>query len=221
MSKKKEIKQLESLLEDALEHLRCDVRDGDLSDSVWAQDVDALMAGIRALKAQEVAETQPANATAKAELLRTLCKAVASHQNPWDVGIMDQLLAAWDAGAEIADPLTVALLAPKLEWAKQCLARDPYLTDEVYAKLLLAVIPAVCPELREQEENADDEETAEYRKDVEALSAAISALEGLERNRAKAENAVKAMQICFGLAQDIERLLTLAYLQGGGDDEQS
>ena len=67
----------------------------------------------------------------------------------------------------------------------------------------------------------DDEETAEYRKDVEALSAAISALEGLERNRAKAENAVKAMQICFGLAQDIERLLTLAYLQGGGDDEQS
>ena len=52
----------------------------------------------------------------------------------------------------------------------------------------------------------DDEETAEYRKDVEALSAAISALEGLERNRAKAENAVKAMQICFGLAQDIERL---------------
>lgn len=134
MSKKKEIKQLESLLEDALEHLRCDVRDGDLSDSVWAQDVDALMAGIRALKAQEVAETQPANATAKAELLRTLCKAVASHQNPWDVGIMDQLLAAWDAGAEIA---------------------------------------------------------------------------------------VKAMQICFGLAQDIERLLTLAYLQGGGDDEQS
>ena len=158
MSKKKEIKQLESLLEDALEHLRCDVREGDLSDSVWAQDVDALMAGIRALKAQEVAETQPANATAKAELLRTLCKAVASHQNPWDVGIMDQLLAAWDAGAEIADPLTVALLAPKLEWAKQCLARDPYLTDEVYAKLLLAVIPAVCPELREQEENADDED---------------------------------------------------------------
>ena len=158
MSKKKEIKQLESLLEDALEHLRCDVRDGDLSDSVWAHDVDALMAGIRALKAQEVAETQPANATAKAELLRTLCKAVASHQNPWDVGIMDQLLAAWDAGAEIADPLTVALLAPKLEWAKQCLARDPYLTDEVYAKLLLAVIPAVCPELREQEENADDED---------------------------------------------------------------
>lgn len=158
MSKKKEIKQLESLLEDALEHLRCDVRDGDLSDSVWARDVDALMAGIRALKAQEVAETQPANATAKAELLRTLCKAVASHQNPWDVGIMDQLLAAWDAGAEIADPLTVALLAPKLEWAKQCLARDPYLTDEVYAKLLLAVIPAVCPELREQEENADDED---------------------------------------------------------------
>lgn len=160
MSKKKEIKQLESLLEDALEHLRCDVRDGDLSDSVWAQDVDALMAGIRALKAQEVAETQPANATAKAELLRTLCKAVASHQNPWDVGIMDQLLAAWDAGAEIADPLTVALLAPKLEWAKQCLARDPYLMDEVYAKLLLAVIPAVCPELREQEEGEINDENA-------------------------------------------------------------
>lgn len=49
----------------------------------------------------------------------------------------------------------------------------------------------------------------------------IRQLKSLERNRAKAENAVKAMQICFGLAQDIERLLTLAYLQGGGDDEQS
>lgn len=60
-----------------------------------------------------------------------------------------------------------------------------------------------------------------YQHDAEALRAARAVLEGLERNRAKAENAVKAMQICFGLAQDIERLLTLAYLQGGGDDEQS
>ena len=66
-----------------------------------------------------------------------------------------------------------------------------------------------------------DKVAGQYREKAEALQTGISALEGLERNKAKAENAVKAMQICFGLAQDIERLLTLAYLQGGGDDEQS
>ncbi len=96
----------------------------------------------------------------------------------------------------------------------------------------------------------DDEETAEYRKDVEALSAAISALEELRRNRDKAADVIKATRICNSLSllegledcekcpyfdprnpygldcdfhrnQDIERLLTLTYLQGGGDDEQS
>lgn len=56
---------------------------------------------------------------------------------------------------------------------------------------------------------------------AEALQVAISILEMLNQNKCKAEDAVKALQICFGLAQDIERLLTLAYLQGGGDDEQS
>lgn len=161
MSREEECDLLQSMIRDELEILRCDSQGGCLPDNAWDR-VDALTAGFLALKDQEVAQKMAqrpsAKAEAQAELLRTLCKAVASHQNPWDVGIMDQLLAAWDAGAEIADPLTVALLAPKLEWAKQCLARDPYLTDEVYAKLLLAVIPAVCPELREQEENADDED---------------------------------------------------------------
>lgn len=100
-------------------------------------------------------EAAPPNTTAKMELLHTLCGAVSQHQNPWDVGIMDQLLAAWDACAVIADPLTVALLAPKLEWAEKCLKGDPYLADELYARLLLAVIPAICPALDENEEEAE------------------------------------------------------------------
>jgi hypothetical protein len=81
---------------------------------------------------------------------------------------------------------------------------------------------------------------------AEALQVAISILEMLNQNKCKAEDAVKALQICFGpgtweeicpkcsyydsaipcsaedLAlrnQDIARLLTLAYLQGGGDKE--
>lgn len=156
MSREKQIERLRDMIHDELENLRCAAQGDRLPDNAWDR-VDALTAGLLALKGQESDWKSP-RAEPKAELLRALCKAVASHQNPWDAGIMDQLLAAWDAGAKIADPLTVALLAPKLEWAKQCLARDPYLTDEVYAKLLLAVIPAVCPELREQEENADDED---------------------------------------------------------------
>lgn len=156
MSREKQIERLRDMIHDELENLRCAAQGGRLPDNAWDR-VDALTAGLLALKGQESDWKSP-RAEPKAELLRALCKAVASHQNPWDVGIMDQLLAAWDAGAKIADPLTVALLAPKLEWAKQCLARDPYLADEVYAKLLLAVIPAVCPELREQEEDADDED---------------------------------------------------------------
>lgn len=163
MSREKEIDQLQSLICDELENLRCDAQGGRLPDNAWGR-VDALTAGFLALKsqeaAQEVAQQPSAKTKAQAELLHILCGAIASHQNPWDVGIMDQLLAAWDAGAVIVDPLTVALLAPKLEWAKQRLARDPYLTDEVYAKLLLAVIPAVCPELREQEEVKIDDEHA-------------------------------------------------------------
>ena len=98
---------------------------------------------------------QNPNTTAEAELLHTLCTDIAQRQNPWDVCIMDQLLAAWDAGAVIADPLTVALLAPKLEWAKKHLGEDPYLADELYARLLLTVIPAICPELAENEEEAE------------------------------------------------------------------
>lgn len=157
MSREEECDLLQSMIRDELEILRCDSQGGCLPDNAWDK-VHALTAGLQALKEQEVAQQPSAKAEDQAELLRTLCKAIAQSQAPWDADIMNQLLAAWDAGAEIADPLTVALLAPKLEWAKQCLARDPYLTDEVYAKLLLAVIPAVCPELREQEENADDED---------------------------------------------------------------
>ena len=158
MSREKQIERLRDMIHDELENLRCAAQGGRLPDNAWDR-VDALTAGLLALKGQESDWKSP-RAEPKAELLRALCKAVASHQKPWDVGIMDQLLAAWDAGAKIADPLTVALLAPKLEWAKQCLARDPYLTDEVYAKLLLAVIPAVCPELREQEEGEINDENA-------------------------------------------------------------
>ena len=98
---------------------------------------------------------QNPNTAAKIELLHTLCGVIASRQNPWDAGIMDQLLPAWDTGTVIADPLTVALLAPKLEWAKKCLGKDPYLADELYARLLLTVIPAICPALDENEEEAE------------------------------------------------------------------
>ena len=155
MSREKQIERLRDMIHDELENLRCAAQGGRLPDNAWDR-VDALTAGFLALKSQEAAQQPSAKAKAQAELLHILCGAIASHQNPWDVGIMDQLLAAWDAGAVIVDPLTVALLAPKLEWAKQCLARDSRLTEEMFAKLLLAVVPAVCPELRE-EVKIDDE----------------------------------------------------------------
>ena len=70
---------------------------------------------------------------------------------------MNQLLAVLDAGLLVTDPLTVALLTPNLIWAKRLvkphLASDRDFSDEIYATMLLWVIPAVCPELREQEED--------------------------------------------------------------------
>lgn len=84
-----------------------------------------------------------------------------------------------------------------------------------------------------------------YQHDAEALRAARAVLEGLERRKAKAEDVIGAMGICYalgpledckacpysrcdgdyvecggGLLADIKGLLVEAYLQGGDDDEQ-
>nr|DAZ06407.1 MAG TPA: hypothetical protein [Caudoviricetes sp.] len=88
----------------------------------------------------------------------------------------------------------------------------------------------------------DDEETAEYRKDVEALSAAIDVLELLNRYKAEADKALRALRFCRTdpmdcgscpyqgdsfpacakqMDDDIEKLLVAAYAEGGeSDDEQ-
>ena len=88
----------------------------------------------------------------------------------------------------------------------------------------------------------DDEETAEYRKDVEALSAAIDVLELLNRYKAEADKALRALRFCRTDPMDcgscpyqdgtitvcadrmddnIEELLVAAYAEGGeSDDEQ-
>lgn len=156
MSREEECDLLQSMIRDELEILRCDSQGGCLPDNAWDK-VHALTAGLQALKEQEVAQQPSAKAEDQAELLRTLCKTIAQSQAPWDADIMNQLLAVLDAGLLVTDPLTVALLTPNLIWAKHLvkphLASDRDFSDEIYATMLLWVIPAVCPELREQEED--------------------------------------------------------------------
>ena len=90
-----------------------------------------------------------------------------------------------------------------------------------------------------------DNIAAQYCEKAEALRAARAVLEGLERRKAKAEDVIGAMGICYalgpledckacpysrcdgdyvecggGLLADIKGLLVEAYLQGGDDDEQ-
>lgn len=90
-----------------------------------------------------------------------------------------------------------------------------------------------------------DNVAGQYREKAEALQLAISVLKTLELNRADAKDAVKSARFCCSLIsadecedcpffdpgdpygmdcefrrdQEVERLLALAYLQGGGDKE--
>ena len=87
-----------------------------------------------------------------------------------------------------------------------------------------------------------DNIAGQSREKAEALRTAIAVLKGLDANKAKAENVVRAMRICndlesvedcqkcpyydgcknYGsqLDKDTMDLLTLAYLQGGDGDDQ-
>lgn len=86
------------------------------------------------------------------------------------------------------------------------------------------------------EARRDDEETAEYRKDVEALRTAIAVLGTLNLYKAEAEKALRALRafracpedcgscpyqgdsfpVCTKQTDDdIEELLAAAYLEGG------
>lgn len=87
-----------------------------------------------------------------------------------------------------------------------------------------------------------DKVAGQYREKAEALQTGISALEGLERNKAKARKTLTALrrchdypELCDGcpyrdatitacgeqLDYDIEELLAAAYEEGGENDEQS
>lgn len=72
------------------------------------------------------------------------------------------LLEALDAGvmisgATVAGGLTVALLADRLSWAEHYYYDSDCPDYWLYKKLLLTVIPAICPELREPEEGVEEE----------------------------------------------------------------
>lgn len=128
----------------------------------WACDVEALTAGIQALEAQEGAQQPiPLNIATRMKALDSLLSSLELSESA--ASLMRALLEALDAGvvvsgATVAGSLTVALLADRLSWAEHYYYDSDCPYYWLYKKLLLTVIPAICPELWESEEGAETDD---------------------------------------------------------------
>lgn len=156
MNRNEQIKNLTELLEDAASHLNYSVQRDGTPDEVYMGDVESLTAAIQALETQGVAEPERPKSR-EAKLLDALCEAVCNSQNQYDRDIAASLIQAWRANQVITDPLVVALLAPKLAWAKEY----HYGASNLYATMLRVMIPDVCPGVNPpapDEEDCDDQD---------------------------------------------------------------
>lgn len=103
MKKGKAIRQLKSLRKDAEEHLLHDVRDGDAAGSVWAQDVEALTAGIQALSAREADRTGRLRRDSKmlGQVLTVIADRVYGEDRPMFAAVAEYWARGWQARTEL------------------------------------------------------------------------------------------------------------------------
>lgn len=160
MNRKEAIRQLEAIRNGAEARLHRAARgESAVSTSVWPDDIDALTAGIEALEAQEVAQQPtPLSVETRMRALNSLLTGLDLSEK--EVSFMEALMDALDAGVMVSGStvegaMTVTLLADRQSWATHYYYDSDYPDRWLYKKLLLVVIPAICPELREPEEEAE------------------------------------------------------------------
>lgn len=149
MEKGKAIRQLKSLRKDAEEHLLHDVRDGDAAGSVWAQDVEALTAGIQALSAREADRTGRLRRDSK--MLELILSAVAATAYESERSMLDAIMAYWRRGKRAESPIERAALD---EYRKECRwhVRPDNLDGrrEIICRVALLMLEDVYPETKKE-----------------------------------------------------------------------
>jgi hypothetical protein len=151
MEKGKAIRQLKSLRKDAEEHLLHDVRDGDAAGSVWAQDVEALTAGIQVLSAREADRTGRLRRDSKmlGQVLDVVADMVYQDSRP----MFDAIVAYWRRGKRAVTPIEIAALNGYREICRQG-ANPNNLNSrrEIVSRVLLLMLEDVHPEAGKEAE---------------------------------------------------------------------
>ena len=91
--------------------------------------------------------------------------AIKQTMNESDLALFEVLYDTWVNGTVLADPLSVGLLAPKLEWAREYAKteRSTYaLNNLILAALINMAVPDICPELAAPEKSDKEDESCAY-----------------------------------------------------------
>lgn len=154
MKKSKAIRQLKDLRRDAEEHLLHDAREGDVEGSVWADDVEALTAGIEALSARDPDRTGRLRRDSK--MLAQILEAVAATAYESERPMLDAIMAYWRRDKRAESPIERAALD---EYRKECRwhVRPDNLDGrrEIICRVALLMLEDVYP----AEDNSDENRT--------------------------------------------------------------
>lgn len=161
MNRKEAISQLESMRDDAEGNLLIEARDGDVADSIWAADVEALTAGIQALEARDPDRTGRMRRDSK--MLEQILEAIKPKVRSDDRRIFAALVQYWQDGRKAATPVELVALEEQGEtWEFMLRNRGGFGTwDEIVAQIALLLLADVHPEAKKEakkEAGTDDKE---------------------------------------------------------------
>lgn len=155
MKKSKAIRQLKDLRRYAEGHRLHDAREGAAEGSVWAQDVEALTAGIEALSARDPDRTGQLRRDSK--MLGKILEAVAVTAYESERPMLDALMAYWRRGKRAESPIETAALDEYLESCRYHV-RQGNLDGrrEIICRVALLLLEDVYPEAAEKEAKTDE-----------------------------------------------------------------
>lgn len=153
MKKSKAIRRLEDLRRDVGEY----IRNGGTDDRVWAADIEALTAGIEALKARDPDRTGRLRRDSK--MLEQILDAIKPKVCKDDRRIFAALVQYWQDGRKATTPVEiVALEEQRGTWEFKVATKGGFGTwDETVAKIALLLLADVHPETK-KEVKTDDQQ---------------------------------------------------------------
>lgn len=150
MKKSKAIRRLEDLRRDVGEY----IRNGGTDDRVWAADIEALTAGIEALKARDPDRTGRLRRDSK--MLELILSAVAATAYESERSMLDAIMAYWRRGKRAESPIERAALD---EYRKECRwhVRPDNLDGrrEIICRVALLLLEDVYPETQKEAKTSE------------------------------------------------------------------